>query len=307
MAGALVLTTAACAPAGAGPAAAPAPRPTLVMPTGSPSAEQAQLRARAVAVLKRWDGVADAGDRVGVVVQGGPTMPDWSGSVGEWEPALQEIGKIAATSGMVVAATALPTASPPAGEVVWPDGTRREVGLVSAAEALRAMRAGKVNDCSGCTPLRVTGARLGTARLATVRGEATAPAWEFTVDGSAARLTRIAIAPADVRPVTPTRAEPRHFPEVSGATVDATGRRLSTEFMGMVNDGDRDCGADYTAEVVESTRGVVVLVYEHRNVSAVACRAIGRMRTLTTTLATPLGDRTVVELNAGLPVPVTHG
>jgi hypothetical protein len=243
VAGALVLATAACAPPGAGPAAAPAPRPTLAMPTGSPSAEQAQLRARAVAVLKRWDGVADAGDRVGVVVQGGPTMPDWSGSVGEWEPALQEIGKVAATSGMVVAATALPTA----------------------------------------------------------------PAWEFTVEGSAARLTRIAIAPADVRPVTPTRAEPRHFPEVSGATVDVTGLRLSTEFMGMVNDGDRDCGADYTAEVVESTRGVVVLVYEHRNASAVACRAIGRMRTLTTTLATPLGDRTVVELNAGLPVPVTHG
>jgi hypothetical protein len=307
LAGALLLAATGSACATADPGAAPAPRPTLVMPTGSPTAEQAQLRARAVTVLGQWDAVADAGDRVAVIAQGGPALPGWSGSVGEWEPALQVSGKMAAISGMVFAATALPTSSPPPGAVVWPDGNRQEVDVVSAADALLAMRAGKINDCPECVPLRVTAARLGTARLDTVRGEATAPAWEFTVEGSAARLTRIAIAPADVHPIAPLVTDTRHFPQIWRATVDATGMRLTAFFVGATAGRLQTCGADYTSEVVESTRGVVVLVYEHRNPTDAICAAMGKDHAVTHTLATPLDDRAVVELSQGVPVPVTHG
>ncbi|GAA2643859.1 hypothetical protein GCM10010399_92280 [Dactylosporangium fulvum] len=43
-------------------------------------------------------------------------------------------------------------------------------------------------------PLQVTGARLSTARIQTTRGPATVPAWEYTLQGTAVRLTRVAVA-----------------------------------------------------------------------------------------------------------------
>jgi hypothetical protein len=310
LAGALVLATAACAPAGAGPAAAPTPRPTLVMPTGSPTAEQAELRARAVEVLARWDAVADTGDRIAVIAYGGPGLGGWTGSAGEWAPALRNSAKMASVTGMVVAATALPTEAPPPGTVVWSDGRRQDAGVMSAADGLRAVQGGKIQDCAECVPLRVTGARLGTARLDTVRGEATAPAWEFTVEGTAGLLTRVAIAPADVRPIPPLDTDNPHFPRLERAAVDATGLRLTSTFFGAIGDRSQTCGADYTSEAVESTHAVVVIVYEHRKTTAtkaVGCPAIGKDRAVTNTLATPLDDRAVIELNQGVPVTVTRG
>jgi hypothetical protein len=312
--GAILLATAACT--SPGPAVAPAPRPTLLMPTGSPSPLQAHLRAQAVTALERWEAVATAADRVTVIAYGGPALPEWSGSVGEWEPALRENAELAATSGKVFAATALPISSPPPGVVVWPDGSRREVGVVSAADALRDVRAGKVDECAKCVPLRITGARLGTARLDTVRGEATAPAWEFTVEGSTARLTRIAIAPADLHPISPLVTTTRGPPQVRQATVDATGRRLTSRFVGGHATGDRPCDADYTSEVAESAHAVVVIVYADiqavRGTSgssrgAIICETTDHEYTITNTLATPLGDRAVIELSQGIPVPLARG
>ena len=308
LAGTLALVTAACAPAGAGPAAAPTPRPTLVTPTGSPTAEQAENRAEAVRVLAQWDAaVADTSDRIAVIAYGGDAQANWTGAAGEWEPTLQLSAKMAEVSGQVSAATALSTEAPPPGTVVWADGRRRDVGLVSPADALRALQAGKIQDCGECVPLRVTGATLGTARLDTVRGEATAPAWEFTVEATAGLLTRVAVAPSDVYPIAPRTTGTDHFPQPERATVDATGLRLTSEFIGAPGGRDKTCGADYTSEVVESDRAVVVIVYEHRNPTEVVCPSIGRSRAVTNTLATPLDDRTVVELSRGVPVPVTRG
>jgi hypothetical protein len=75
-------------------------------------------------------------------------------------------------------------------------------------------------------------------------------------------------------------------------------------FTGAPDAGDRPCGADYTAEAVESDTAVVVIVYEHENPVPVACSAVGALRTAQVTLAKPLGSRTVIDL-AAQPISIT--
>ena len=75
--------------------------------------------------------------------------------------------------------------------------------------------------------------------------------------------------------------------------------------MGAPFRADQPCGEDYTAEAVESDLAVVVIVMRHPHVTIGACTAVGAPRTATLKLAAPLGDRTVLEVQQGRPVPVT--
>jgi hypothetical protein len=75
-------------------------------------------------------------------------------------------------------------------------------------------------------------------------------------------------------------------------------------FVGSPGPASQPCGADYTAEAVESDLAVVVIVTEHRNPGLATCTAVGARRTAAVELASPLGDRAVLEVREGLPVPV---
>jgi hypothetical protein len=74
--------------------------------------------------------------------------------------------------------------------------------------------------------------------------------------------------------------------------------------VGSPDAGDKPCGADYTAEAVESDTGVVVIVYEHRNTVPAMCTLVGASRTAQVTLAKPFGNRTLIDL-AAQPISVT--
>jgi hypothetical protein len=74
--------------------------------------------------------------------------------------------------------------------------------------------------------------------------------------------------------------------------------------VGAPDPGDKPCGADYTAEAVESDAAVVMIVYEHRNTLPATCSAVGAFRTAQVTLAKPLGNRTLIDLQAQ-PISVT--
>jgi hypothetical protein len=50
---------------------------------------------------------------------------------------------------------------------------------------------------------------------------------------------------------------------------------------------------------------VVVIIEIHANPTPGACSAVGAIRTAKVTLAEPLGDRVVLEVQQGLPVVVT--
>jgi hypothetical protein len=263
--------------------------------------DPAKLQQQARAALVRWaDAVAATGGRSPVVLVGEPT-----GQVGDWELEVGDNNKPALMAGMVEGDASLPAEAPPDGEVRWQDGTTASVPLNSAQQAVAAIRAGSPEPCSDCTPLRITAARLTTGPIETSRGPATAPVWEFTVQRTAVRVTRVAIA--DLITVVPPPWNPNDSPvglAIGSASGTVNGRELTVAFVGAPRPGDQACGEDYTAEAVESDLAVVVIVTRHPHEVIGACTAVGAPRTATVELAAPLGKRAVLEAQQGLPVPV---
>jgi hypothetical protein len=268
----------------------------------------ARLDEQAGQALRRWDAAVAASGAAAlrfVPVDAG------TGMAGEWEPQLAERGKLALTAGLFEAAPgALDATAPAPGEVRWADGATLTVPLLPAGDAVRAMRSDGAG-CGGCaaSPLLITGARLVTVTVATHRGGATVPAWEFTVDGSAARVTRVAVSPEATVTVTPPPWDPFDAPAglaPQSATTGRDGSTVTLHFTGSA-DGDGPCSATYTARAVESDTAAVVIIDEHHAAGSTGdqvCPALGHPRTAELTLRRPLGDRTLLEVTQGRPVRV---
>jgi hypothetical protein len=264
--------------------------------------DAAQLRQQANAALARWaDAVAAAGGPSPVVLVG-----ELTSQVGEWEEAVGENYKVALMAGRVEPNANLPAEVPPDGEVRWPGGFTASVALVSAQQAFAAIQGGAAAPCGDCTSLRITGSRLTTGSIETSRGPATGPIWEYTVQGTAVKVTRVAIAHPIT--VTPPLWDPNNSPvglAIDSASGSVGGRELTVTFLGAPLPADQPCGEDYTAEAIESELAVVVIVTRHPHGGAFgACTLAGAVRTATAELAGPLGERAVLEVRQGLPVPV---
>jgi hypothetical protein len=259
--------------------------------------DPAAARQRAQTVLSAWaDAVAIAGEHAAVTPVG-----ELTGQIGDWEEAVGDNNKRALMAGMIASDRPLSEDAPP-GEVEWQDGTTTKVPLMSAQQAIVAMESTTEAPCSDCTMLLVTEAQLTSGPIETTRGPATAPIWEFTVEGTAVKVTRVAIAnPVIVAPDEGGWGLGLAIDSASG-TVD--GSELTVAFVGAPNPGNMACGEDYTAEAVESELAVVVIVTRHPRVAPLgeACTAVGARRTATATLAVPLGDRVVLDLQQGTPV-----
>jgi hypothetical protein len=261
----------------------------------------AQVHQQAQAALARWaDAVAAAGGHQGVVLVG-----ELTAQVGDWEPAVGDNNKRALYAGLVEAAVSLPAETPAEGEVRWQGGATRTVRVISAQQAVTEIRASATASCPECAALRITGARLTTGSVETSRGPATAPIWEFTVQGTSVKVTRVAIAD----PITVVLAPWNSNDPAVGISVDSAsgtvgGREIAVAFVGAPLPGNQACGEDYTAEAVESPLAVVVIVTAHPHGLFEACTAVGARRSATVELAAPLGERAVLEVQQGLPVPV---
>ena len=264
--------------------------------------DQARLHQEAQADLAQWDSaVAAAGGSSAFVPVGQLT-----GQLGDWEESVGNNNKPALMAGLVESTGGLSDAAPPDGTVSWADGTSHTFPLVSARQALADVKADRSNgSCSECTPLEITGAELITGQVETSRGPAQAPVWTFTIQGTAVRLTRPAVANPVVvpSPVWGADSSPVGI-RIDSATGTVAGRDLTVSFTGAPGPASQGCGADYTAEAVESSNAVVVIVTEHTHWSLLpeSCTAVGAERTAVATMATPLGDRTVLEVTQGLPV-----
>jgi hypothetical protein len=97
----------------------------------------------------------------------------------------------------------------------------------------------------------------------------------------------------------------------AGLTIDAVEvgedeRDLLAIFVGSPRPSTEPCGIDYTGEVVESDLAVVVIIVEHRRFWPEVCTSIGAVRSTTVRLASPLGDRAVLDVQQGLPVEVVR-
>jgi hypothetical protein len=266
------------------------------------SNDSERLHQQAQAALARWDAAVAAAGHSAFVPTG-----ELTSQVGDWEEAVGSNNKMALMSGVVEAAVTLPAETPPDGEVRWQDGTSEAVRLVSAQQALADIKADGVQPCPECVPLQITGAQLTSGSIETSRGKAEAPVWEFTLQGTAVRVTRVAIA-ARVAVVLPTW-NPYDAPvglSIESATGSVGGRQLTVSFTGAQASADQACGADYSAEAVESSTAVVVIVTEHRHNGGVGefCTDEGYRRSAEVELPAPLGDRAVLEVKEGRPVPV---
>ena len=179
------------------------------------------------------------------------------------------------------------------------------VRVIGAQDALAAI--GRSPEpgatCSDCVALEVVSATLVIAPITTTRGPATGPVWEFVIKGTAVRVTRIAVAGA-VR-VAPMPDEPGGALAIDSAA--SSGSSVTVRFVGAPDPASKPCGEDYTADAVESDLAVTVLVWRHANTSLLpaACSAVGALRTATVTLASPLGDRPVLDPATGQPVVLT--
>jgi hypothetical protein len=260
-------------------------------------------RQRAHAVLEAWAKAVAAVGAPRVIPVG-----ELTSQIGDWEPAVGDNNKRALMSGLVLTETPLSDATPPDGLVTWQDGKTTNVRLLSAQQALVAIGTTVSSACDGCAPVMVTAPRLTSAEIDTTRGPATAPLWEFTVQGSAVKLTRVAIANPVFVP--PGEGDPQLGIAIDAATGTVGVRELSVAFIGAPDPADQPCGEDYTAEAVESELAVVVIVTRHPHPPGPfgqACPAVGARRTTTATLSAALGDRVVLDLLRGTPVTVVVG
>jgi hypothetical protein len=284
----VLLATVACA----------APAPSSSAPLPEPAD---RIHVQAHDALVRW---ADAAERSGGALIS--FVGEMTSQIGTWEASVGDNNKAALLDGLVQAAAALPEGVPSRDKVKWLDGTTIEVNLISAVEALEELVAsGTAASCPECRPLLVTDARLATGLVETSRGPAEAPVWVFTIEGTAVRVTRVAVDESiTVTPPAWNADDPPEGISVQTAVGSAASRDLQVVFTGAVEGRDKPCGAGYDAEAVESDLAVVVIVVEHRNPAPASCTAIGRTRTADVTLEVPLGDRAVLEVRQGLPVPL---
>jgi hypothetical protein len=275
-----------------------------VVATGClPGADTTRLHQQAQDALDKWTATVEAA--------GGPAVApvgELTRQVGDWELEVGETNKLALMSGSVRARPdSLSDATPPDGEVRWQDGTSQVVRLLSAPEALNRIRIETAQPCQACVPLDITGGRLTTATWETTKGPAEVPVWEYTIAGTAVVIQRVALAQhVTVIPPPWDSSNPPSGLAIQSASASPDGRTLTVTFVGAPYPGDQPCGADYDSEAVESSTAVVVIVAARPHFYLGGCTAVGAYRTVEVALASPLGDRAVLEVQQGTPVPVVR-
>ncbi|MBM2616561.1 hypothetical protein JIG36_13435 [Actinoplanes sp. LDG1-06] len=287
---------------GCGPATGTAEEPEPV-PSRPGAAENLQrLRERAQVVLANYE--AAMGANGFVVLQG-----QESAMVGTLEARNEQL-KTAIGAGRFEPVGTLPPAPRETGEVVWGNGERLKRPLMSAPEGLRKLAAR--DDCPQCARHPVTGARLTTMTVATTRGKATVPAWEYSLADTEVRVKRMALETGGPATVAPPAGNPDEIPEGSVAeAVRVDGRKLTADLTGAQEGADKPCGEDFVAETVETDIAVAIIIqripYSGPEPSVPpgavwACTLVGYPRTVTATLKKPLNGRAVLEVQQGQPV-----
>lgn len=219
---------------------------------------------------------------------------------GGWSGPNADNAKIAFLAGAIQATVELPDQEPPSGDVVWSDGTSQQMALTSAKAAFAAMVAELVaagGNCDGCRALRVTGAELTMRDATTSHGAASVPVWQFAfapgdepIDPISYVALRDRIGPRD----WPSWGDHAPFTEAAYATpVDA---QVTIAFTGGA------CDASHSIVAVESAVAIVPVISTAARPGA--CTAQGILYGLQVQLASPLGNRVVLDPDSGFPIPV---
>lgn len=214
-------------------------------------------------------------------------------------------------SGWFQLATHLPHTGPSTGAIRWADGRTQNIGVPDAATAYAQMSrrqpCGAPDDT--CPVYTVTAATPGVpATIATSRGPATMPTWDFTLAQAPFHVREVAVdmtafsrLPDTLSAQTPF-GPPWPFGS-SGVRASDHGRVLTLQFAGD------PCATAWGAQVYQTPSVVVVtgwntgrrqahdLSYCDPRHNTLELRIA--QRTLTVHLHTPLGDRVVLDLQGG--------
>lgn len=184
------------------------------------------------------------------------------------------------------------------GTLEYPDGTKVEIDLLSAAAAFKAMDRGDAG-CPDCTTLEVTGAQLGKAPLRTSRGVATVPVWQFTVAGLSAPVGRVAVPPESITPLpTPSVPAMTSGQPLAGAQDLVAVNGSEIEFRLGVGACDRDI----KGLVWEDSEVVVIGGSYAPPPRDQACTMQLVLHPVKVTTGSPVGSRLIIDALSGAPV-----
>ncbi|WP_306322523.1 MULTISPECIES: hypothetical protein [unclassified Streptomyces] len=190
----------------------------------------------------------------------------------------------------------LPTAEPAQGKVTWGHGDSLDRPLLGAEQAYQSFA---LNRSEG-PRLTVTGAKLGTATIATSRGTATVPAWLFTLQGYAAPLTRVAVTPSKLPAPAPI-GQVRQ-----GAAGGLRGVQLAEpateERFVTVRATHGSCDDGPVVKALETNEDVV-LYASTAGVKSGPCSNRMTEKSVKVRLRNPLADRVLLDALTGRPVP----
>jgi hypothetical protein len=290
---AAVAIVAALVAAVPGCAQTPAPRLAPAPPSPYVRSTDSQFVERAAYIAQAWEGLNDPW-RNGFVPRQSSTVEGPTG-VGEY--------KASAYSGRYTLATmaTLPVEAPPDGTIAFDNGDAMRVPLVTAVRAYEQLTVHKSDPCTACPTLTVTGAVLGTVKIETSRGPATVPAWLFTVSELSSPMGQLAVAPAELTS-TPIITAPIGYGRLAAAGSLDVVVGLHVEFRAAVSNCDQ---TNPQPQVWETATVVVLGATVQPRDSAVACTAIGSgpNTPMSVTLSRPVGDRLVIDVLGGQPVP----
>jgi hypothetical protein len=270
--------------------------------------------ARAATIDRAWHGAltGPAGDawRTGLV-----PLQNLTVAPGE----ITDAQRASIAAGWYAGGASLPGSAPADGQVHFPAGAAMTVPLISAAAAYRQMRrgdppcgpsggspagaaaSGPAGARAGhdCAVLTVVGARLGQTTLRTSRGDATVPAWLFTVRELAKPIARAAFDVTATTPVTYPAVPAPSAGELTGVAgavwiTGGTGRRV--EFTIAVG----PCDGDPVGLVYETDETVVVAA--RTTPAAKACDGSLTYEPIAVSLKEPLGSRPVFDALTGRPL-----
>ncbi|SCL35238.1 hypothetical protein GA0074692_4041 [Micromonospora pallida] len=285
---------------------------------------------------ERWESFHRRAAEVSEAWQPGPAwttayVPLEDPTVLAGDPKFSPETKQAFQAGWYREQAAIPPTRVAGGTVRFPDGTL-DVPLVSAAEAYKQLDLGDPPPCPGrpkvpgptvepgpdgpgpdgpvsdspaaapCTALTVTGVKLGTVELRTSRGEATVPAWLFTVEELAVPVARVAVAPSAVSAV-PAGAGPSGPPAPELAAAQNVVSIEGAELTWRVGVGACDTGVEPL--VAEFDDVVVVGAGVTRGTGV--CTDQLKLEPVSATLKAPLGSRAVLDVVTGSPVSLLGG
>ncbi|MFJ8533875.1 hypothetical protein [Streptomyces sp. NPDC093591] len=256
---------------------------------GSGTSEPApETRARALEVAEAWDGspAAEIWSRGYYPMADPVRLPE--------DAFHNDADKEAYLTQNFVLRGDLPETPEKDAKVTWQDGDSLTLPLMGAWEAYEQLD----GDDSPAPHLTVTGAKLSETTLATSRGPATVPVWQFTIEGYDTPLTQVALTPSKPPkpPIGPVGQLGNELWELGKLVEVAPDGRSVTV---MAHHGACDDGP--AVDVLE-TDGSVVLSGYIVGTSDGSCTLQLLAKKVTVELDDPLRDRVLLDAFTGRPV-----